>query len=152
MGNETVLGRPVVEPRVFHKNTFPAIFFNVTTGIVGAVEYLSYAALFLRRRFAQEFRPTVFAQKPIKVRVVSIDLDYDHIASTRFVKYSEEGILIDATCNPEGKVFPVLLELHVAVALSRIRMDDGEVFRLVIAWRGSGYTFGHGDKIGRAHV
>lgn len=142
--NEAVLRRPTIEPRVFHKNAFPTVLFNDATGMVGAIEYLSYATLFLRRRFAQEFRPAVFAQKPIKVRIISIDLDYDHVTSARFVKHGEEGILIDATCNPESKVFPVLLEFHVAVAFTRIRMDDGEVFRLVIAWRGSGYTFGHG--------
>lgn len=78
------------------------------------------------------------------MRVISTDFDYDHIASARFVKYGEEGIFVDATCNPEGEVFPVLLEFHVAVAFSGIRMDDGEVLRLVIAWRGCGYTFGHG--------
>lgn len=142
--NEAVLWGPAIEPRVFHKNAFPAILFYDATGIVGAIEYLSYATFFLRRRFSQEFRPAVFAQKPIEVRIISIDLDYDHIAGARFVKYSEEGILVDATRNPESEVFPVLLEFHVAVAFSRIRMDDGEIPGLVIAWRRSRYTFGHG--------
>lgn len=60
VSNDAVPGRPTAEPRVFHENAFPAVLLNDATGTVGAIVYLSYAALFLHGGLVQELRPAVF--------------------------------------------------------------------------------------------
>lgn len=65
---------------------------------------------------------------------------------TWFVKDSEEGVLVDATRHPAGKVLSVLWQLHVADTVDGIWMDDGEIAWLIVARGRGSYTFGHDSK------
>jgi len=51
-----------------------------------------------------------------------------------------------AACDPTGKLDPISEELPVCVV--RVWSVDGEVFRLIVPWRGSGNAFGHSDDGG----
>lgn len=69
-----------------------------------------------------------------------------------FVEDCKEGVLVYATGNPTGKVLYVLLEFYVAAAISSVWMDYRKVFRLVVAWRRGGDTFGHGGERQSRHA
>ena len=56
----------------------------------------------------------------------------------------KEGVLVDTTSDPAGKVLPVLWEFHVAGTTDSVWVYDGEIAWFVVAgWRGR-YTLWHG--------
>lgn len=64
----------------------------------------------------------------------------------RFVEDGEEGVLVDTTRHPTGKVLSVLWQLHVASTADSVWMNDGEIARFVFAGWWGGDTFWHGSR------
>lgn len=71
---------------------------------------------------------------------------------TGLVKKRVKILSIDAACYPTRKILSILGQLHVAMTVKDVRMNDSEVARFIVSRRRGGDTLWHGGKIEKWYV
>jgi len=117
------------------------VFLRFPVRLVQTVKDLADTILLLVSGVFQKLVPLVFAQEIIDAFVVFLDLEDHHTPRLWLIEKRVEGFGGDATRDPTSKVFPVANELQVCV--ERVRLVDGEILWLIVAWWGSSYALWH---------